>query len=111
MPMQQIMIWGHDFLRIRKGGDIQTFGPMGKIQRSKGEHIKLSTTHFVSCAQSFNSTRNWLSYLLHGMGKVWQSKFELEKPSVFGKHDFELWGKLLPQNAAHSLMRPHFSSS
>ena len=101
MSMQQIMRWGHDFLRII-GGNIQTFGLMGKIQMSKGEPIKTinylsylihpiiyyyhklvelviawdgqgmeaqirigesikpSTTHFVFCAQSFNSTRSWL---------------------------------------------------
>ena len=34
-----------------------------------------------------------------GMGRVWKSKFELEKPSVFGKRDFDLWGKLTPKNA------------
>ena len=58
------MRWGHDFLRIRGGVGIQTFGPMGKSQMSKGEPIKLSITHFVFCAQSFNSARNWLGYLI-----------------------------------------------
>ena len=37
--------------------NIQTFEPMGKIQISKGKPIKLSTTHFVFCAQS---SRSWL---------------------------------------------------
>ena len=37
-------------------------------------------------------------------GKVWKSKFEWEKPSVFGKCDFDLWGKLLPKNVVHSIM-------
>ena len=38
-------------------GNIQTFEPMGKIQMSKGEPIKLSTTHFVFCAKL---SRSWL---------------------------------------------------
>ena len=108
MSMQQIMRWGHDFLRIRRGagwgGIFKPFGPMEKIQMSKEEPIKLSTTFLVLLTQSFITARNWLSWLLHGMGKVWQSKFEWEKPLVFGKHDFDLWGKLFPKNAAHSLM-------
>ena len=73
---------------------------------SKGESIKLSTTFLVLFTQSFIIATNWLSWLLHGMGKVWQSKFEWEKPSVFGKHDFDLWGKLFPKIAAHSLLHP-----
>ena len=109
------MRWGDDFLRIM--GGIQTLGPMGKIQMSKGEPIKLSTTFLVLFTQSFITARSWLSWLLHGMGKVWQSKFKWEKPLVFGKHDFELWGKLLPKNDSHSLMHgggclsPRFWSS
>ena len=39
------------------GGNIWTFDPMGKSQISKGEPIKLSTTHFVFCAES---SRSWL---------------------------------------------------
>ena len=69
MSMQQIMRSGHDFLRIR-GGNIQTFGPMGKIQMLEGEPIKLSTTFLVSFTQSFITARNWLGWLLQGMGKV-----------------------------------------
>ena len=46
--------WGHDFTR-NGGGGIQTLEPMGKIQMSKGKPIKLSTTHFVLCAQSSKS--------------------------------------------------------
>ena len=39
---------------------IQTLDPTMFIQISKGEPIKLSTTHFVFCAQSFISSRNLL---------------------------------------------------
>ena len=100
------MRWGNYFFRIR--GGIQTHGPMGKSQMSKGEPIKLSTTFLVLFTQSFITARSWLSWLLHGIGKVWKYKFEWEKPSVFGKHNFDLWGKLLPKNAAHSLMHRRF---
>ena len=58
---------------------------------SKGEPIKLSTTFLVLFTQSFITTRSWLSWLLHGMGKVWQSKFEWEKPSIFGKCVLTPW--------------------
>ena len=47
MSMQQIMRWGHDFLRIRGWRNIHTFGTMGKSQRSKGEPIK--TINYLSC--------------------------------------------------------------
>ena len=74
-----------------KRGGIQTLEPLGKIQMSKGEPIKLSTTFLVLFTQSFITARNWLGWLLHGIGKVWQPKFELEKPSVFGKHILTPW--------------------
>ena len=38
-----------------------------------------------------------------GMGRVWQSKFELEKSSVFGKQNFDFWGKLTPKNDADGI--------
>ena len=76
---------------------------------SKGEPIKLSTTFLVLFTQSFITTINWLSWLLHGMGKVWRSKFEFEKLSVFGKRDFDLWGKLLPiPSCIHVVVFPTF---
>ena len=57
---------------------------------SKGKPIKMSTTHFVFCAQS---SRNWLGKLMHGDGKSMVVKFEFEKPSDFGKCVFDLWAK------------------
>ena len=50
--------WGHDFTRNR--GVIQPIDPIVLSQMSKGEPIKLSTFHFVFCAQSFIYSRNWL---------------------------------------------------
>ena len=58
MSIQQIMRWGRDFLRIRQGGNIQTFGTVGKIQMSEGEPIKLSTTFLVSFTQLFITAKN-----------------------------------------------------
>ena len=46
MSIQQIMRWGHDFLRIT-GGIFKPLGPMGKSQMSKGEPIK--TVNYLSC--------------------------------------------------------------
>ena len=67
----------------------------------------MSTTFLLLFTQSFITARNWLSWLLHGMDKVCQSKFEFENLSFFGKHDFDLWVKLLPKNVAHFLMHSH----
>ena len=72
--------------------NIQTFDPIGYNQMSKGEPIKLLTTHFVFGAQSFISSRNWLRLLIPWDGKSMEVKFELEKPSVFGKRVSDLWG-------------------
>ena len=72
------------------GGGIQTLEPMGKSQMSKREPIKLSTTHFVFCAQTF---RNWLGKLMHRDGKSMGVKFEFGKPPIFGKHVFDFLGK------------------
>ena len=44
-----LKIWGHDFTR-NWGVIIQTLEPTMFSQMSKGEPIKLSTTHFVFCA-------------------------------------------------------------
>ena len=104
-----IMRWGHDFLRIR--GWYSKLGSMGKIQMSKGEPIQLSTTFLVLFTQSFITASNWLSLLLHGMGKVWKSKFEFEKLSVFGKHVLTLWASKNQKISSHSLMHPCFWSS
>ena len=71
-------------------GLIQTFGPMGQSQISKGKPIKLSTTLFVFYAQSSKVGEG--SYFL-GMGKVWRSKFEFGKSPIFGKVVFSLLGK------------------
>ena len=81
--------WGHDFTRNR-GGNIQTLEPILLRQMSKGKPIRLSTTHFVFCAQSF---RNWLGKLMHGDGKSMGVEFEFGKPPIFGKRVFDLLGK------------------
>ena len=70
-------------------GNIQTFEPMGKIQMSKGEPIKLSTTHFVFCAQSLEVVGEVISL----DGKGMEVKFEFGKSPIFGKCVFNLWGK------------------
>ena len=87
---------------------VQTLGPMGKSQMSKGEPIKLPTTFLVLLTQLVITAKNWLSWLLHGMGKVWQPKFELKNPSVFGKHIQTPWESKNPKTYDHSLMHPFF---
>ena len=103
------MRWGHDLQRIR--GWYSKLGSMGKIQISKGEPIQLSTIFLVLFTQSFITARNWLSLLLHAMGKVWKSKFEFEKLSVFGKRVLTPWASKNQKISSHSLMHPCFCSS
>ena len=63
---------------------------MGKSKMSKGGTIKLSTTHFVFCAQS---SRSWLRKLFPWDGKGTEVKFELGRPPILEKRVFDLWGK------------------
>ena len=49
--------WGHDFRR-NMGEIIQALELIMLIQVSKGEPVKLLTTLFVFCAQSFISSRS-----------------------------------------------------
>ena len=71
---------------------------------SKGEPIKLSTTHFVLYAQSF---RNWLGKLMHGDGKTMGVKFKFGKPPIFGNVFLtSLASKCLGMHA-HHIMDPY----
>ena len=51
--------WGHDFTRNREGKIFKPLSQWGKCkcQRENPSNCKLP---IVFCAQSFNSTRNWL---------------------------------------------------
>ena len=70
---------------------IQTLVPIILSQMSKGEPIKLSTTLFLFCAQSFISSRNWLSYLIHGDGRVQESNLNFGSHPFLGKRVFTSW--------------------
>ena len=96
MSMQQIKRWGHDFLSIR-GGIFKPLGQRGKSKCQRENPSKLSTTFLVLFTQSFITARNWLSWLLHRMGKVWKPKFEFEKPIVFGKRILTPWASKNPK--------------
>ena len=87
-----LKIWGHDFLRIR-GGDIQTFGPMGKTQMSKGEPIKLSTTFLVLLTQSFITARNWLGLVIAWDGQGMTSQTRIGEAISCWETHFDSLGK------------------
>ena len=55
MPMQQIMIWGHDFLRIREGVEYLTSEPIGKIQMSIKEPKRVGNYFLVLFTNQLNS--------------------------------------------------------
>ena len=60
MSMQQIMIWGHDFLRIREGVEYLTSEPIRKIQMSIKEPKRVGNYFLVLFNQPLNSPRsNW----------------------------------------------------
>ena len=81
---------------------IQTLGPIVLSQMSMREPIKLSTTHFVLCTQSFNSSRSWLRKLMHWEWRGMEVNFVLGQAINFGKSCFFLMGqeknqKLVPK--------------
>ena len=80
MSMQQIMRWGHDFLRIR--GWYLTFEPMGRSQVSIGEPIIYQPPFLVLFTNQLNSPRvSWVVIDL-GLGRCGQPSI-LAGMSVF----------------------------
>ena len=71
--------------------NIQTFEPMGKIQMSKGEPLKLSTTNFVFCAQS---SRSWLGKVNAWGREEYGSQIRIWEDTHFWKTCFLLLGKV-----------------
>ena len=66
---------------------------MGKVQMSKGEPIKLSTTHFVFFVPTIYFCQKLVEEVIFlGMGKVWRSNSNRED-HPFWKCAFDLWGK------------------
>ena len=61
--------------------NIQTIERIVLSQVSIGQPIKLTTTHFVFCAQSFISSRSWLGQLM-----PWEWKSMAVKNSYWGSH-------------------------
>ena len=76
----------------------------GKSKCQRENPSKLSTTFLVLFTQSFITSRNWLTWLLHLIENVWNLKFELEKPSIFGKHILTPWETKNPKTSTHSNM-------
>ena len=71
MPMQQIMIWGHDFLRIR--GGYSNLGPIGKIQMSIKEPKRVGNYFLVLFNQPLNSPKSSCAVISLGKGDYGQS--------------------------------------
>ena len=86
--------------------NIQTLDPIGLSQMSMGEPIKLSTTFFVLCVQSFISSRSWSRQLMPWEGRGMGVKIRIGEAIGFGKFNFDLWGKVTPINACPSHYSP-----
>ena len=76
----------------------------GENPNVKGRTHQNCQLPFLSYSQSFIIAKNWLSWLLHGIGKVWKPKFELEKPSIFGKRILIPSASKNPKTSSHSNM-------
>ena len=70
MSMQQIMRWGHDFLRIR-GGIYLTSKPMGIIQVSIRQPINFQPPFLVLFINQLNSPKSQLDSYFLGERGVW----------------------------------------
>ena len=83
---------------------IQTLEPIVLSQMSMGEPIKLSTNFFFFCAQSFISSRSWLTQLMPWDWKGMVVKFVLGKAIIFGnKHIFSYGASYHPEIVSHSI--------
>ena len=63
--------------------NIQTLEPMGESQMSKGKPIRLSTTHFVFCAQSSKSTPKVVELVNAWGWEEYGSEIRIMKPPIF----------------------------
>ena len=70
MSMQQIMRWGHDFLRIRRG--YLTSDPIGKIQMSIKEPKRVGNYFLVLFNQPLNSPMSSWAVIALGKGEYGQ---------------------------------------
>ena len=90
---------------------IQTIEPIVLSQVSMREPIKLSTTFFVFCTQSFISSRSWLRYLIPWEWKGMAVKIRIGEAIHFWKSYFDVLGKLSPRNECLFHYSPPFLSS
>ena len=70
---------------------------------------KLSTTHFVVCTQSFNSSRNWLGHLMHWEWRGMVVNFVLGQAINMGNHIFSFGARKHPEMCAQTIPHPWFS--
>ena len=85
---------------------IQALEPIVLIQMSMREPIKLSTTHFVLCTQSFNSSKILLRKLMHWEWRGMVVIFVLEQAINFGKLCFSYGVRKHPEIGAQTIPHP-----
>ena len=85
MSMQQIMRWGHDFLKIKGGGIFNLWGQWGKAKcqrenqwNSQPPFLSHSPNHLIL------AKIGWSSYCM-GMGRVWAGNSNLGETHFWGK--------------------------
>ena len=102
------MRWGHDFLRIWVGGDIQTFGANGEMPNVKGKTHQ--TINYLSCLT------HPIIYYCHKLveldiawdGKCMTTQIQIGEAISFWETRFDSLSKQKPKNIGHSTMLSGF---
>ena len=100
MSIQQIMRWGHDFLRIRGGGCLTL--------SHGGKPIKTITTHFLSFSPIIYFCKNLVEAVIAWEWEEYGKKFELGRAPIFEKCILTPSASKNPKTSAHSSMHSRF---
>ena len=97
MSMQQIMRWGHDFLRIRRG-EYLTFGANGEKPNVKGRtHQSVSQLPILSFSPIIKFCQNVVELVIAWGWEEYGQQFRIWGKPIFGENQFWLLGKVITQ--------------
>ena len=97
--------WGHDFTSNR---EVNYSNPRANSVKPNvnGRTHKLLAIHFFLCTQSFNSSKSWLSQLMHWEWRGMEVNFVFEQVINLGNHIFSYGERKHPEMCAHSIPYP-----
>ena len=106
MSTQQIMRWGHDFLRIRGG----IFKPLGQWGKSKCQRENSSNCQLPFLSYSPNHLlmpkTSWVDIAWDGQGMTVQIR--IGEAISFGRRVLTPWASKNPKTSSHSNMHTRF---